>query len=136
MEKNDVISWIIKNESDEILVLDKWSYTILPWWKRDLVSSEKYEEDTVALRREIQEELWIDWEVWALLLETTWVTPNSKKNRKIRVYQFIISQWISDIVAQNEVKDARFLSPQEIISLKSTSDITRDIVKRIMNLQK
>lgn len=127
----EIISWIIYDENGDILVVDKpkedWKIlTILPWWKKA-----NWKNDTSTLTREIQEELGVKGEVWKYIFQIEWATPTSNIQSIIKVYVFkIIKNW--KINANAEIENPRFLSSEKIINLHTTTKITREIVKKLI----
>jgi len=122
---------IIQNSEWEVLVVDKPKHngniiTILPWWK-----IEKWETQEEALRREVEEEIWIlniqiKQKIWIIL----WESPTSKTKSKIHLYEIEIP---SNIVFSTfkEIKNPRFLHIEELLSLKNVTDLTRDCLELI-----
>lgn len=131
MEKQEIIDWIISNEEGSILIVDKiksdWTVlTILPWGKK-----EPWESDETALQREIQEELWVKWSIIEHhLLQVDWKTPTSNIQSIVRVYAFKIVEW--EIQTNAEVRNPRFVSPQEILQVETITKITHNIIEELL----
>lgn len=117
---------IITDWEWKILVVDKekenWDVlTILPWWK-----IEEWENLNIALFREIDEEIWISnilirKKIWVVI----WKSPSWKDSE---VNLFKVELWHDNFHTANEVKNPRYLTPEQIYNLETTTELTKSII--------
>lgn len=122
---------IVYNEEWKILVVDKpknqWKIlTILPGWKVD--PGETLE---IALQRELNKELWIKSKVWKLLWEVQWNSPTSQITSNVSYFETELES--ADFRVNQEVNNPRYLTSKEILTLKTTTKLTRDIINKLIS---
>ena len=114
----------------KILVVDKPKaegkvLTILPWWKVD--PGETYD---LALQRELEEELSVKSRVWKILWEIQWDSPTSKITSSVVFFQTELVE-SKDLITTQEVCNPRYLSSQEILTLETTTELTKNIIRKL-----
>jgi hypothetical protein len=122
----------------KILVIDKIKdnnniLTILPWWKL-----EEWETSIDCLIREIKEEIWIDitWlDIWEFLWSIHWESPSSNIHSEVRLYRVNTKILVSDIILEDKLSNPRFLSWPEILRLDTTTDLTKQSIKKLLNFE-
>lgn len=121
---------IVYDDEWKILVVDKpkedWRVlTILPWWKVD-----QWETKQQALERELLEELGVKSKVWKILWEIQGASPTSEISSNVSYYKTELEN--QNFQTTQEVCNPRYLSSDEILTLETTTELTKSIINKLV----